>query len=500
MDEQIEWRLNRCRALPSPPTVAAHLIEIANDPEAELAQLADAIATDPALTAKILRVANSPLYARHRKSANLRQALSLLGLDTAVVLSLSFSLPAPLNDDGDGGLDVAHLWRRSLLGATAAKELGRSRARNDLEELFLCGLLQYLGMLALERIEPGIYGDAGARQYYGAAAAAYERRVLDCDHAQVGAWLLAHWGLPDKFAEAVRDRLNVDSEVSDPNVSEFSLCVAISSYVAEIWLDEAASGASHDGITRLLIRAFDLPEEQVHALMQRVREAIPEIEQLFGTQLMTSVDADLMREQAQELAAMRNLMIVTERAGPNHPTAAWGDTGDDDAHAWPVDPLTGIYNRQSIDDILASEFASANRHGWPVALLIVEIDGFEDLKERHGEAVAGDVLRRLSAVIGGATRKLDIVGRYAEYAFAIVMPGHGTAEARDVGSRILDCLETATHADKQGGQFRVTASVGSAGHESSCRFGSAQDLLIAAYKASREGQRADGAAPDQRRS
>jgi HD-like signal output (HDOD) protein len=63
----------------SPPGVAVRVIELARDPEVDLGKLASVVVADPALVAKILRTANSSLYANHRKSENLRQALGVAG-------------------------------------------------------------------------------------------------------------------------------------------------------------------------------------------------------------------------------------------------------------------------------------------------------------------------------------------------------------------------------------------------------------------------------------
>ena len=82
----LQFRLKHCTDLPSPPGVAARVIELGQSTEAGMGDVADAVNVDPALVAKILRVANSPLYARQRKTQNLRQALMLLGLGVVLLV------------------------------------------------------------------------------------------------------------------------------------------------------------------------------------------------------------------------------------------------------------------------------------------------------------------------------------------------------------------------------------------------------------------------------
>lgn len=94
MHAELERRLGFCGNLPSLPAVALRIIELANNPDVDLDDLAQVIAMDPALVTKLFRAANSPLYGLRRKATNLRQALNLLGLQGTLTLALGFSLIA----------------------------------------------------------------------------------------------------------------------------------------------------------------------------------------------------------------------------------------------------------------------------------------------------------------------------------------------------------------------------------------------------------------------
>ncbi|WP_157835199.1 HDOD domain-containing protein, partial [Xanthomonas sp. SHU 199] len=92
MHPELEAILSHSRDLPSPPGVALRIIELAQDADVDLAATADAIAMDMALSARMLRIANSPLYASRRRVDNLGQALTMLGLNAALSLALGFSM------------------------------------------------------------------------------------------------------------------------------------------------------------------------------------------------------------------------------------------------------------------------------------------------------------------------------------------------------------------------------------------------------------------------
>src|ERR1700742_4116803 len=97
MLETLKKRLRMAANFPSPPAVAMQIIDLARDPDINVRKVAALISKDPGLSAKVLRVANSPIYSKRRKSDNLRQALVVLGLNAAVSLALGFSLVGTYN-------------------------------------------------------------------------------------------------------------------------------------------------------------------------------------------------------------------------------------------------------------------------------------------------------------------------------------------------------------------------------------------------------------------
>ena len=92
MSPELNTALSLCRNLPSPAGVAVRIIELAQDPETDIATAADVISMDMALSARMMRIANSPLYASRRRIENLGQALTMLGLHATLQLALGFSL------------------------------------------------------------------------------------------------------------------------------------------------------------------------------------------------------------------------------------------------------------------------------------------------------------------------------------------------------------------------------------------------------------------------
>src|SRR5712675_2690381 len=211
VNPEIEARLRRTVNFPSPPGVATHIIELAQDPDIEMGKVAKALSMDSALSTKILRIANSALYAQRRKSENLRQSLIVLGLNATLTLALSFSLVKSLRGGKPNGVNHPLYWRRALLGASAARALGEATGQTLLEELFLAGLLQDIGMLALDKAMPDLYRDTGELQKNHRELAAHERKRIGVDHADVGVWLMQQWNLPERLSNAIGGSHKLDN-------------------------------------------------------------------------------------------------------------------------------------------------------------------------------------------------------------------------------------------------------------------------------------------------
>ena len=106
----------------------------------------------------MLRIANSPLYASRRRIENLGQALTMLGLNATISLALGFTVTQGLTGGSGADHDLRQrAWKRSILSALAASQLGQARGLRRLEELMLAGLLQDLGVLCLAQAESERY-------------------------------------------------------------------------------------------------------------------------------------------------------------------------------------------------------------------------------------------------------------------------------------------------------------------------------------------------------
>ncbi len=203
-NEDIRNRLLVAR-LPSPPQTLLSLLSLCQSDDAGIYELADLIANDPALSAKVLNVAHSAAY--HSADANpltLLQACGRLGTALIKVLVISETVVQTFNGFQQAGAnELRAFWKHSLSVALIARELAPRLDYAHAEEAYLAGLLHDIGRLALLAAAP-----QQAQPLFHVrdddALCAREQHDLSISHAEAGAWLLGHWRLSEHLVQSVQ--------------------------------------------------------------------------------------------------------------------------------------------------------------------------------------------------------------------------------------------------------------------------------------------------------
>jgi eukaryotic-like serine/threonine-protein kinase len=191
--------------LPSPPSVALQLVELASNPDADIREVVRVLNVDPAICAKLLKTVNSSFYGLRKPIASVERAVSIVGFRGLRSLVLGMVAPS-LGGGGGAAGEFRAYWLESLSGAVTARELAL-RARHPMaEEIFLAGLLRDLGKLLLRQRFGDRYAPAwtGVTRLWGEREVAWEAEALGVDHAELSAALLARWRLPEEIVRMVR--------------------------------------------------------------------------------------------------------------------------------------------------------------------------------------------------------------------------------------------------------------------------------------------------------
>jgi HD-like signal output (HDOD) protein len=188
------------------PEVALRIGRMVEDPSSSATDIGREISRDAALTARLLRIANSPALGYHGKIATISRAITVLGVRQ--VRDLTVGLTAIRTFDGIGNelVTMESFWRHSFLCAVAAGQIAARRDRNRDDSPFVAGLLHDIGQLVLFSRAPVPARQALLMSVDSADDLGLflcEREIMGFDHGAVGLALAQKWGLPRSLQECI---------------------------------------------------------------------------------------------------------------------------------------------------------------------------------------------------------------------------------------------------------------------------------------------------------
>jgi diguanylate cyclase (GGDEF)-like protein len=124
------------------------------------------------------------------------------------------------------------------------------------------------------------------------------------------------------------------------------------------------------------------------------------------------------------------------------------------------DTLTGLFSQRYLQARISHEIDRVDRFGGIFSLAIIEVDGFEEFRKKHGHHLASDALKDISTLLVKNLREVDVAARYGEKEFAIVLPHAGLERALQAASRIQELVSSLSFIAEDGKEAKLTASVG----------------------------------------
>lgn len=197
------WLRQRVDALPALPQAVRCAQQALQREDSDDAECAALLARDPAIAARVLRLANSPFYGRPGRIATLADAVTVLGRRTLDTLMTTAAVAAGFRPRDCPGFDFPAFWRHAFGTALVAQALAQARGA-DGAQAFSAGLLHDIGRLVLAVHAPQAL--AAAQALAGARALPplqAERDALGLDHAAVGGLIAAHWQFPPAVVAAI---------------------------------------------------------------------------------------------------------------------------------------------------------------------------------------------------------------------------------------------------------------------------------------------------------
>ncbi|HET56670.1 MAG TPA: HDOD domain-containing protein [Ignavibacteria bacterium] len=212
LNEEIEIKrnlyskhLSRIRNLPSIPSLMLEVSRLLEDPRTSATELGRLISRDQAMVAKVLMVANSPLYGIPRKVSTVEFAIVILGFNHIKNIVVALSVMNAFQSTNKRKWNRSKFWAHSIAMGVLSKRIAGDLGFGRTGEAFTAGLLHDLGISAIQRYFPNEFNNINKLvEIENIRHITAEKMTMGLTHAEIGQFLINNWNLPENLANAVR--------------------------------------------------------------------------------------------------------------------------------------------------------------------------------------------------------------------------------------------------------------------------------------------------------
>lgn len=469
-------RILNSKNLPTLPVIASKLLVLTAEEDATLTGIAELIAQDMALSAKVLRVANSSFYSFPQQIGTINQAVSILGINAVRSLVLSFSFLTIGKQQKNSSFDLQQFWERSLVEAVGTKLIIEQTNDSDPEEAFTGGLLQNIGYLILAVTMPTEYSayqeqsskltsdkNGGPSQ---AALLDLERQHFGITHPEAGYAVAQSWGLPETLLLPIRwhhEPLNakVTSARGKHIIRATYLADTLSHLFYSEWPEQYHKQFRSDAKQLLGLKVLS-----VNTILKLIDKIISQSAEYFGIKIsnIKSV-AEILQEANLRLSLINlsyeemNRELIKSKIELERLTEELAQKNKLLENMANIDGLTEINNHRFFQNFLDSEISRSIRNNKPLSLCLADIDFFKKFNDTYGHQTGDFILKEFCRICKEVIREYDLVARYGGEEFAFVLPETDLQAALVVAEKIRKTIEEYSFNDGVH-SYNVTISIG----------------------------------------
>ncbi len=457
--------------LPTLPVVACKILELTAREDGSVAEVIELIAQDAALSAKLLRVANSALYRFPRQISSISRAVSLLGLNAVRGLVLGFTFLSMGRHQEVGLFRHDRFWQRSLTMATAARLLAARVPAMEIDEIFTSCLLCDIGQLIFALTLPSRSNQVLQRLHeHGddTNRAAIEEQLLGTTHHAIGAEAARIWGLPPLMEATIRHHHQPTGWDGTDKTTATAITIAHLADLATAIFYSLAPLPAHQRFCEGAQTLLELEPREIEALLATLDLEVAMAAFSFDVALQpVRPVADIIQEANLRISQLhqdyqsKHRELVQANAKLEWLREQLEARGHQLESLANIDGLTGVSNHRCFQTFLQTEIVRTVANSGTLSLLLVDIDHFKRFNDTHGHRAGDFLLKDLCRVARMGIRTYDLLARYGGEEFAIVLPDTGPEGAKAVAERVLDLINGHDFIDNAN-HFRVTVSIGAA--------------------------------------
>lgn len=451
MKQELFARLESGGKLPTPPGVVLKLLELTRNSDVSVKEIADTIAADPGLTAKILRFANSPIAGIGREVTSLLQAVNLQGMRGVKMMALSFSVLSQKSNRTCPGFHPDHYAVQSLACGVAAKAITATFKLGSSQEAFSAGLLSQIGRAALASAIPNEYAPILAQSKNSPRdLPALEQSALGENYAAVGGQLLRQWGLPESLCRSVEQFRN--PELAPAGNWLAGVLDAAEIAAATLCPDNATVALDSAPFLSVVATRFGSSAEQGAELLRQIAAEVEDTRKALEIPKGRLRTPDEIESEVRDRITELSLALHMENQ-------SMARQQEELLRRATTDPLTGVGNRAAFDARMCLELERAARDGSPFGLLMIDVDKFKSFNDVCGHQAGDRVLQSVARLLDDNIRKIDYLARYGGEEFAVIAPTTPMAGLMLLAERLRSAVEAMT-VPWDGKELKVTVSIG----------------------------------------
>jgi diguanylate cyclase (GGDEF)-like protein len=423
--------------LPTLPGVAMRILQAMRREAPNLREIAEIIAADAPLSAKVLQMVNSPFYGLSKEIITVHQAMMYLGLSAVKNLALSFSLINNFSDKNKSSFNHVQFWKDSLIGAVAAKLITEKANKQHGENAFFLGLLQNIGMLILAHSMPNEYdGVLTKTKSSGAPLHEVESAILKFNHMEVGEYVTRFWGLPPSFSAPIGAH-HAPEQLSQTS-SDIQLqtkILQLSSLYIDLFNHPNPKGSPVYDPIEHLIEAYGLQASlDPYAIAEQILENIRSTFPIFEMQIDEKKYIEIIETSRNELAELSNELFDQVHAQNQDLEKIKLQLG--------LDSMTQLNNHNRFLENLQCEMSRASRYHTPLSIIMADIDHFKSINDFFGHLGGDHALKCVATQLKQMLRDSDQIARYGGEEFAIILPMTEAADAFKAAERLRKGIES----------------------------------------------------------
>jgi diguanylate cyclase (GGDEF)-like protein len=397
-----------------------------SDPEVCIDDLSTVIGADPALTARIVKFANSASFARAHAATSLKQAIMVLGASGVKLMALSFSLTETGKCESNQCFSYEDFWRSSLATAVSAKAIFKAVGEDE-ETGFLLGLLMNVGQIAMANGEPESYqallGDAESN---APELIAKETETFGINRYELAFEVLSAMGFPDSIANSL-NLANDESCIAGASVK--SRGMALANQMSFLFLAKSPAPETVRSFANELSELTGFEADESELLYDSTLQSYAEVASVLAytgpsKKSLGEIELEAKKSIIEMSMALQAANSEVQRENNELKSIAY------------YDALSGLGNRRQYDSMLEAEIDRSSRMGRPLSLVIIDIDFFKKVNDTYGHAAGDAVIAGVAARLNLHIRNYDFLFRIGGEEFALILPESKEEECQLVSERL----------------------------------------------------------------